>query len=202
MAARRPLPGLTTQISIGIIIHKDSRAQDSGEFGTDNCGKSTRLLNSTTESLLYELYAPNNTVTRLELLKYCHIDGDTSPQPAFITAPSLSNQTITVNATFPSFKQRLDYDPNMAVLLSAGMDDDCRESILVWILPVGFLAGAGVIIISISILGTTPWLAPYILGYEAVRVHKLRNFVKENSDEISQGNVRPVTERPDSPDQW
>lgn len=90
----------------------------------------------------------------------------------------------------------------MAVLLSAGMDDDCRESILVWILPVGFLAGAGVVIVVVSILGATPWLAPYILGYEAVRVHKLRNFVKENSDEISNGNVRPMSERTESADQW
>ena len=90
----------------------------------------------------------------------------------------------------------------MAVLLSAGLDNDCRESILVWILPVGFLAGAGMVIIAVSVLGTTPWLAPYILGYEAVRVHKLRNFIKDNSEEIFNGNERPMSERVESADQW
>ena len=174
----------------------------SGEFVKDQCGRSSRIRNSTAESVLYELYAPNNTITFLELLKYCSIDGVQMPQSVNLATPRLLGQTVLVDVVFPSFKMRLDYDPNMAVLLSAGRNDSCNSSLMVWILPASFLIGAGLVILSVMILGSTPWLAPYILGIEGRRVHKLRSIVNENIEEINNGDERPLPDRPSSLDQW
>lgn len=175
----------------------------SGEFVKDQCGRSSRIRNSTAESVLYELYAPNNTITFMELLKYCSIDGVKMPQSVDLATPRLLDHSIIVDVVFPSFKMRLDYDPNLAVLLRGGSNNPCGGSLFEWILPVSFLIAAGIVIVAVIILGTTPWLAPYFLGREGARVHKLRTYVSTNQREIASdaGPESPRSFKPPSGNQ-
>ena len=146
----------------------------SGEFVKDQCGRTSRIRNSTAEWALYELYGPNDTMTFMNLLKYCYIDGSSTPQSVELASPRLVEHGIVVDLTFPSFQNRLDYDPNLAVLLQGGKNSACGGSIFEWILPVSFLIGAGIVILAITMLGTTSCLSPYILGRDSASSHHIR----------------------------
>lgn len=162
-----------------------------GAFESDQCGVSYRTVSQTKNQSVVELYAPNGTTVRFSFLRYCFIDDSPVLQPMDVENPRISNGSATFELIFPSFVDQLAYDPSFAVLLGDLFSGACSNPLLSWILPSAFLIGAAVIIIFVIILGSTPWLRPFVLGSEGLRVYKLRTIVNH---QVLEENIVPTTD--------
>lgn len=154
------------------------------QFHDDNCGNSYQQVDAqSAKTAVYELFGANNSRTRVSLLEYGYGDGQL--QPVQVLPPSLSNGTAQFELVFLPFVASLAYDPSFAILLGLGdSGSGCQDSLLQWILPVAFLAGAAAVILAAIVLGSTPWCRPYVLGPEGHRVHVLRSNMSFSSVNI------------------
>ena len=153
-----------------------------GQFESGECGDMYKVFNETSSEVVYEVYGPNSTRSHLTFLTFCFTDHNTISQKVIISPPLINSRNARFELVYPSFERRLDYDPSMAVLLGALTSSfgHCGTNLLGWILPAAFLAGAGLIILLVIIVGSTPCLHRYVLGEEGDRVRHLRTYVSKN----------------------
>lgn len=149
--------------------------------------QSWEVASDTPTAETFRVFLANDTATTLTFLKDCILDDE--QKRTDISDPSvfsdMSGWTVTV--VFPSFLDRMYYDPSFALLL--GYSDENCDPLLSWILPVAFVAGAAVAIFIFVVLIYFPPTSRYLVGARTHHIQNIRNDIKRDKKLESQGQM-------------
>ena len=117
----------------------------------DDCGKTRQYrVQHGSEQDVYHFGSDASTAASVTIVRQCLADSVTrevgTRTPVFFD----NNTAVNITMRFPSFNSSLYYDPNFALLLGFTGSRSCN-SLLAWILPASFIAGAAAIILLVIV---------------------------------------------------
>ena len=164
------------QLHLDWMVESQQKLVSDTTSSSSSCNNSAVQLIQSDDAYTVSYFTVNGTKVELSLSSLCALDRLIDPALVKIRTNDIINNTlINVTLIFPSFRNSLEYDPSLAMLIGSMSGSGSCSSVLDWILPVSFIAAAIVvcIIFIIAVLYYTPFTILF-LGSEGYRIQMLR----------------------------